>query len=211
MNRDEHEEFEPQEVAFVRNIETLQIWNNPLHMRVLSAFGPAARSAQDIATLLSLPVDRVQRYIHWLKFHNLIVSIPGDENEEPKFRVRAYRFRIAPWLLAPTNPQRPHLISVICRLLFDDIEADLRRSLRAGIIDLEQEPPAVNAFFWSRQLLEMTPERACWLQERLYDLVLEASRLSLTDEGEKTNYTMTALAFPSQIQEGEYDPTAAAF
>ncbi|MCL4248135.1 MAG: hypothetical protein KJ065_08315 [Anaerolineae bacterium] len=211
MDHDEQAEFEPQDVAFVYNIDIFQIWRNPLYVRVLAALTAVARSVQELAALLSLPADRVQRYVHWLKFQNLIVSLPGDEEGEPKFRLRAYRFRFAPWLFAPTNPQRPRLISFICAALFADTEADLMRSLREGTIDLEKEPPAANAFFWSRQILEMTPERACWLQERLQEIVVEASRLSIADEGEKATYTLTAVAFPSQIPEGEYDPTAAAF
>ena len=193
-----------QDEALIDTIEALKTLLDPVQMRIVKTLQQRPYSLEDLAEAINIPPGRVLYHVRHL-IDNDMVSILDLDGDSPTYALRARNFIVDRRLLMPDNPLRQEVIDTVSYLTFDATRKDLECSIRAGVVGLENPVPSEDALMARRIIYSLTPERARWLQTQLRDLLLDTFVLSQEDCGEKHDYNVTVVCYPTTFVDGECD------
>jgi DNA-binding transcriptional ArsR family regulator len=130
-------------ITGVRSIddpETLRLIADPLRLRLIELVRQAPRTVTELAGLTGVGRTRLYYHVGLLESHGLFEVdatrvISGIT--EKRYRVTAQRFTVDKTLLGQDSSDRAPL-DVFLSVVLEEVAGEIRRSVAAGIIDLDQ-------------------------------------------------------------------------
>lgn len=165
--------LDPQEIHIITSVETLKIVADPLRLQILALLRDEPRVAKQIAHALGVPLKKLYYHLNLLEEHGLIRVTDSRVVSgiiEKQYRVTAYRLSVERNLLTPQATGDPSGLDVFLSLVLDHAQAEIRRSVRAGLISLDDLATEGHGIILGRHWVTMTPERAMAYNERLKEL-----------------------------------------
>jgi hypothetical protein len=205
-----------QDRVIVSNVEALRAVIDPVYARILVALEAGPLSAIELAAAVGLPLDRIRTHIDMIEAYSLVEKLPVSDDRSPLddepfvYHLHAPHFALDRNLFAPDAPTREIALKTLVDVILRKAVEEIEQSVRAGLIDLQMEPPAAQALMLHRRFHKLTPLRAVWLQERLQRLMEEVARASQEDPGEKQDVAFCLAVYPILFPQGEHDETAGA-
>ncbi len=192
----------------IDNLDALRMLLDPVQIRLIRALQERPRSLDELASAMNIPPGRALHYVRRLVEAG-VASIVEPAVESPRYMLRARVFLLDRRMFNPSSAQRQPAIETVSYLICDATRADFEHSIRAGVVDLEKPFPSEDSLMARRIFYSMTAERARWFQIQLRELLYETLTLSQQDEGEKRDYNVTFLCYPTAFFDGECDEAAA--
>lgn len=172
----------PEELYIVDNLETLKVVADPLRLQILAQLRDQPQSAKQLANSLGVALKKLYYHLNLLEEHQLIRVVNTRIVSgiiEKTYRVTAYRLSVERDLLAPSDADQ-HGLDVFLSLVLDHARAEIRRSVRAGLIDLDASNAETNEklILGRRWLLLTAPQAQAFMQaikalEASYDRQIE--------------------------------------
>lgn len=129
----------PEELFIIDNLETLKVIADPLRLQLLAQLRDQPQSAKQLATGLNVALKKLYYHLNLLEEHRLIRVVDMRIVSgiiEKIYHVTAYRLSVERDLLAPGDDHEQGL-DVFLSLILDHARAEIRRSVRAGLINLD--------------------------------------------------------------------------
>jgi DNA-binding transcriptional ArsR family regulator len=165
--------LEPDEILIIESLETLKIVSDPLRLRLLALLRDEPRSVKEIAQALDVPLKKLYYHVNLLEEHGLIRVADTRVISgiiEKHYRVTAYRLSVERNLLTPQADGTDSGLDVFLSLVLDHARVEIRRSVRAGLIDLHNLATKQHGLILGRSWVSLTPAQAQSFNERLKQL-----------------------------------------
>ena len=199
--------FEPAEEYVIRDLDTLKVLADPLRLRILEMMSKP-QTVKKIAAELDLPATKLYYHINLLEKHGLIVLVDTRVVSgiiEKHYRVVADKFRVDRSLLSPGGGAEGEGITITLNGVFDSTREDVIRSLRDGVIDLEEEAPKHRSISMGQYRFALTEEQAEDFFQRFEDMLEgfneDYDHENIDLEG-TTIYKMLYILWPSSSKPG---------
>jgi DNA-binding transcriptional ArsR family regulator len=163
----------PDEILIIENLETLKIIADPLRLQLLTLLRDEPRPAKQLAAALNLPLKKLYYHLNLLEEHALIRVVDTRVVSgiiEKHYRVTAYRLSVERNLLSPSEAGTDSALDVFLSLVLDHARVEIRRSVRAGLIDLEDLATEQDGLILGRRWMHLTPRQAQEYARRLTEL-----------------------------------------
>lgn len=168
--------LEPDEILVIAALETLKVIADPLRLQLLAQLRDQPQSVKQLAVALDVPLKKLYYHVNLLEQHKLIrvadTRIVSGIIEK-HYRVSAYRLTVARELLSPHGQGVARGIDVFMSLVLDHARAEIRRSIRAGLIDLVDFAEERPGLVLGRRWLSLTESQAAEYSRRLKQLGTE--------------------------------------
>ena len=138
-NRFAYAGLAPEELFIIDNLETLKVIADPLRLQMLARLRDQPQSAKQLAAGLTVALKRLYYHLNLLEEHQLIRVVDTRIVSgiiEKIYHVTAYRLSVERDLLASGDDHEQGL-DVFLSLILDHARAEIRRSVRAGLINLD--------------------------------------------------------------------------
>lgn len=197
------DEFQPQEVFVIPDLETLKTIADPLRTQILERLVTRPQTVKEIAAKLGLAPSRLYYHINLLEEHGLIQVV--DQRlvanlVEKLYRATAYNFEAAPSLLSFDTREGKAGINTVMVNALDATRDDLTRSLEARAYALEMGAPQRPRQTILSRLVHRLPEaEAEALQARFRALMQDFEAAAVDedwDEAEAHVYALTVVFYP---------------
>jgi DNA-binding transcriptional ArsR family regulator len=153
----------PEEIFIITSLETLKIVADPLRLQLLALLRDEPRPAKQLAAALGVALKKLYYHLNLLEEHGLIrvaeTRIVSGIIEK-HYRVTAYRLSVERDLLSLNEPEGESALDVFLSLVLDHARAEIRRSVRAGLIDLHDLATEKRGLVLGRVWIDMTPAQA---------------------------------------------------
>ncbi|MCA9969435.1 MAG: helix-turn-helix transcriptional regulator [Anaerolineales bacterium] len=157
----------PTEELFIDDLETLKVIADPLRMDIMAAVLHQPRTVKEIAAAVEREPSKLYYHVNLLEKHGLIIVVETRVVSgiiEKQYRAAAHSIEIDKRLLTPDTAGDENL-ELMLSTIFDATKADLRRSFRAGVVQLEKDTPDRALLFHAR--LRLTAAQYAELQQQL--------------------------------------------
>ncbi|HEU5087184.1 MAG TPA: helix-turn-helix domain-containing protein [Roseiflexaceae bacterium] len=171
----------PDEIFLITSVETLKVVADPLRLQLLALLRDRPRPAKQLAAALHVPLKKLYYHLNLLEEHGLIRVVDTRVISgiiEKHYRVTAYRLSVERDLLSPQEPGEAGGLDVFLSLVLDHARAEIRRSVRAGLIDVQDLATEKGGLVLGRLWLNLTPRQAEAYSERLSELHHEFAELA---------------------------------
>lgn len=179
--------LEPEEIMMIESLETLKVIADPLRLRLLALLRDEPRAVKQLAAALDTPLKKLYYHINLLEEHGLIRVAETRVVSgiiEKHYRVTAYRLSVDRDLLTPQAAGEEGGLDVFLSLVLDHARAEIRRSVRAGLIDLTNLSTEKRGLILGRRWMRLTPRQAEEYSRRLKQFENEFEA-SLPDPGDE--------------------------
>ena len=169
-------DFEPEDVRFIRDVETLRAISDPTRMRILEAMvqrRSPAWSVKELAAALETPQTRLYHHVELLLAQDLIRAVERRVVSgiiETRYNVVARSFQLDRALFAGDSEEGFEVLRETLAAVFDTARAEVELAIRLGVINPGAETPAERGLMLTRGLARLTPVRALELRQRLQAL-----------------------------------------
>jgi DNA-binding transcriptional ArsR family regulator len=178
QDRDIDPGFEPEEVRYIRDVETLKALSDPTRVRILEAMvqrRSPAWSVKELAAALGVPQTRLYHHIELLLAQDLIR--PAERRVvsgiiETRYAPAARNYQLDRSLFASGGTEGLEVLHGTMVAVFDSARADIERAILAGAAT-PADGAAESPMLLSRGLAALTPQRSAELRERLRALAEE--------------------------------------
>jgi DNA-binding transcriptional ArsR family regulator len=191
--------LDPEEIHIITSVETLKIVADPLRLQILALLRDQPRVAKEIAQAIGAPLKKLYYHLGLLEEHGLIRVTDSRVVSgiiEKQYRVTAYRLSVDRNLLSPHAPGDPGGLDVFLSLVLDHAQAEIRRSVRAGLINIDALATERQGLALGRHWVMMSPERAAAYSERLKALDKEFFEDAPPAEGPQQRYEILLGIYP---------------
>ncbi|MDX1613159.1 MAG: helix-turn-helix domain-containing protein [Candidatus Promineifilaceae bacterium] len=184
----------PDAEFIIRDPETLKVLGHALRLQLLKAL-KRPRTVKELGAALDLPPTKLYYHINLLEKHELIRVVATDVVSgiiEKQYQISARNYRVEDALLSPVEGEINHL-DVLLAAMFESTQADIRRSIDAGLMRIRGGHDLENGAVVKYTLHLTAAQRALFLERlrALLDLVEEAT------EGDDTDpYGLTLAYYP---------------
>ena len=169
-------DFEPEDVRYIRDVETLRAISDPTRMRILEAMvqrRSPAWSVKELAAALEMPQTRLYHHVELLLAQDLIRAVERRVVSgiiETRYNVVARSFQLDRALFAGDSEEGIEVLRETLAAVFDTARAEVELAIRLGVINPGAETPAERGLMLTRGLARLTPVRALELRQRLQAL-----------------------------------------
>jgi DNA-binding transcriptional ArsR family regulator len=169
-------DFEPEDVRYIRDVETLRAISDPTRMRILEVMvqrQSPAWSVKELAAALEMPQTRLYHHVELLLAQDLIRAVERRVVSgiiETRYNVAARSFQLDRALFAGDSEEGFQVLRETLAAVFDTARAEVELAIRLGVINPGAETPAERGLMLTRGLARLTPARARELRERLQAL-----------------------------------------
>jgi DNA-binding transcriptional ArsR family regulator len=183
----------PDDILVIDDVEVLRIVADPLRLRMLELLRREPATAKQLAQALNVPLKKLYYHINLLEEHKLI-RVTGTNIVsgiiEKQYQVTAYRLSVARSLLAAssTAPTAVEGIETLLSFLLGHTESEIRKSLRAGLIDPSQTDLDKGGLVLGRVWMHLTPQQASELKERIHAVIDEFAHQQATSNDSEGRY-----------------------
>ncbi len=207
---------EKQSVFMIRDLETLKVMADPLHLQIFELLSPAPQTVGQVAQQLGLSGSRLYYHFNLMESAGLIRVVETclvNNLVEKRYWVTADDIEIAPDLLNFSTRGGQDNVSRVIESAVDATRADLLRSLQARRSELERgvppHPRSVTIKKLKKRLRDETFQR--FLDE--FNQLMQAFEDLPDEEGEEDEVSVYALAcflYPSFafVEENEVSDAA---
>jgi DNA-binding transcriptional ArsR family regulator len=172
-------DFEPEEVRYIGDVETLRAISDATRMRILETMvqrRSPAWSVKELAAALEMPTTRLYHHVELLLERDLIR--PTERRVvsgiiETRYSVAALSFQLDRSLFASDPAAGLEALHETLLAVFDTARAEVELSFRLGVIRMGAGDTEEDTFLLTRGLARLTPGRAAELRERLQALLAE--------------------------------------
>lgn len=203
-------DYTPDEQRLLSDIDTLKVYFDPMRVRIMQLLTHIPRSVHDVADILAVPFTRLYYQFGLLEKHGLIRVVETRAHsgavEEKFYQISARNFVVDRKLLALSeHGQEPQGLDVLMQTVLDATKEDIRLSIQAGLVDMQQLAPHPNALLLRRGITRLSAAGARKLYEALIEVYNNAEEIS-DDEG--TYYACIFALYPSAFPLGKDDEDA---
>ena len=169
-------DFEPEDVRYIRDVETLRAISDPTRMRILEAMvqrRSPAWSVKELAAALEMPQTRLYHHVDLLLAQDLIRAVERRVVSgiiETRYNVAARSFQLDRALFAGDSEEGLAVLHETLAAVFDTARAEVELAIRLGVINPGAETPDERGLMLTRGLARLTPARALELRQRLQAL-----------------------------------------
>ncbi len=159
-------DFEPEDVRYIRDVDTLRAISDPTRMRILEAMvqrRSPAWSVKELAAALEMPQTRLYHHVDLLLAQDLIRAVERRVVSgiiETRYNVAARSFQLDRALFAGGSAEGFAVLSETLAAVFDTARAEVELAIRLGVINPGAETPAERGLMLTRGLARLTPARA---------------------------------------------------
>lgn len=180
------------------SLNTLKMMADPMRARLLGLFASEPSTVQQVAAQLSVPVTRLYYHVHLLEEHGLIHVVeahPVGGTIEKVYRASARQFIIDKDQLSGSGAKALKHAEVLIDFALTETGKAIRKSVKTGVIDLQQQAPHPRALQIRRGSGKISIAQAVQFYKRLEALVNEFTSLESQDE-EQAEYLLALTFFP---------------
>jgi len=171
-------DFEPEDVRYIGDVETLRAISDATRMRILETMvqrRSPAWSVKELAAALEMPQTRLYHHVELLLERDLIRATERRVVSgiiETRYSVAALSFQLDRPLFATDQAAGLEVLHETLLAVFDTARAEVELSFRLGTIKADG-PSEEHTFLLTRGLTRLTTERAAELRGRLQALLEE--------------------------------------
>ena len=171
-------DFEPEDVRYIGDVETLRAISDATRMRILETMvqrRSPAWSVKELAAALEMPQTRLYHHVELLLERDLIRATERRVVSgiiETRYSVAALSFQLDRSLFATDQTAGLEVLHETLLAVFDTARAEVELSFRIGTIKADG-PSEEHTFLLTRGLTRLTTERAAELRGRLQALLGE--------------------------------------
>jgi DNA-binding transcriptional ArsR family regulator len=190
--------MERQDVFEINDVETLEVLNDPMRMRLMHLLGGESKSVRELAEELDLPVTRLYYHINMLDEVGVIAVAETRKVGamlQRRYQTVAHSYQPGSSLVMAVNNDRKAAEIAVATVIDGarlDAQSLVERRFQSGGREA-QHPTGV----LSRVFLELTPEEIRVCQERLSVLIEEMSATALPGRPDTEIYSLTMVLAPS--------------
>lgn len=179
QERDLDPGFEPDEVRYIRDTDTLKALSDPTRVRLLETMiqrRSPAWSVKELAAALGVPPTRLYHHVELLLERDLVRPVERRVVSgiiETRYLPAARSFQIDRSLFAGGNDEGMAVLADTLAAMFDTARAEIEQAIRAGAAVEGDDVPPERRLLLSRGVVRLTPERAAELRHRLQALADE--------------------------------------
>lgn len=194
------EEFKPQAILRISDLETLKVVADPLRTHILELLTVEPLTVRQVAERLGLATSKLYYHVNQLEKYGLIrvVSTRVIANViEKQYRSMAVDFDVDPALLSFSSEAGQDTINTLVQVTIDATRDDILRSFQARAFDLEQGAPAQpRRVVISRQVARIPEDKAEAFRDRLHALLREFTEAEDAQNASQT-YALAVAFYPS--------------
>src|SRR5689334_5448431 len=156
------EDFEPEQVMTIDDLETLKVAADPTRLRILEVLAEKPLTVKQVARKLDTTPTKLYYHVNLLEQHGLIMVTSSRIVSgiiEKQYRTRAHSLRVSRELLALRDNQTDEGVDSLLSAVFDATRADVLRGIHGGMIKLDQDDDAQQNSILLRTITRFTPER----------------------------------------------------
>jgi DNA-binding transcriptional ArsR family regulator len=179
QDRDLEAGFTPEEVRYIRDVETLKAISDPTRVRILEVMvqrRSPAWSVKEIAAALGVPQTRLYHHVDLLVAQDLLRPVERRVVSgiiETRYVPCALSYQLDRSLFAGQGAEGLAVLHETMAAVFDTARAEIERAIRAGAADPGATAADDRRLLVSRGLTQLTPDRAAELRRRLQALTEE--------------------------------------
>lgn len=180
------------------SLKTLKMMADPIRSRLLGLFASAPATVQQMAAELHVPVTRLYYHVHLLEKHNLIHVVetrPTGGTVEKVYRASARQFIVDKKEISGSSAKVLQHADVLIDFVLTESGKAIRKSIKKGVIDLQQKAPHPQALQLRRGSGKISTAQAVQFYQRLEELVKEFTNLQ-ADENGQAEYLLALAFFP---------------
>jgi DNA-binding transcriptional ArsR family regulator len=204
-------DFEPEEVRYIRDVETLRAISDATRMRILETMvqrRSPAWSVKELAAALEMPPTRLYHHVELLLERDLIRATERRVVSgiiETRYNATALNFQLDRALFAGDPSAGLEALHQTLVAVFDTARAEVELAIRLGAIKADADSTDERSLLLSRGLARLTPARAAELRGRLQALLAEYGDDPETDPDGRAFGIVLAL-YPMPPTGGATDP-----
>jgi DNA-binding transcriptional ArsR family regulator len=201
------EDFEPEQVMTISDLETLKVAADPTRLRILEVLTEKPLTVKQVARKLDTTPTKLYYHVNLLEQHGLITVTASRIVSgiiEKQYRTSAHSLRVSRELLALQDAQTDEGVDALLSAVFDATRNDVLRGIHAGLIRLDQDEETSQNSILLRTITRFTPERYREFYDRFKELLKEFDTISETETHEDMAapaYGLTIALYP--FDEGE--------
>jgi DNA-binding transcriptional ArsR family regulator len=203
-------DFEPEDVRYIGDVETLRAISDATRMRILETMvqrRSPAWSVKELAGALEMPQTRLYHHIELLLERDLIR--PTERRVvsgiiETRYIVAALSFQLDRSLFAADPAAGLEVLHDTLLAVFDTARAEVELSFRLGLVSADAAATEERTFLLTRGLAKLTADRAAELRQRLVAL-LEEFDDSTTDDPAGRAFGVVLALYPMPPAGGDAD------
>lgn len=175
-DRDIDPGFEPEEVRYIRDIETLKALSDPTRVRILEVMvqrRSPAWSVKEIAAALGVPQTRLYHHVDLLLAQDLVRPVERRVVSgiiETRYVPAANTFQLDRTLFAGEGAAGLAVLHETMVAVFDTARAEVERAIRA---ETAGDDVTTTRILVNRGLAKLSPERVAELHRRLQAIAAE--------------------------------------
>lgn len=180
------------------SLTTLKMIADPTRARLLGLFAGEPSTVQQVASQLNMPVTRLYYHVHLLEEHGLIHVVetrPVGGTIEKIYRASARQFIVNKDEFSGSGAKALKHTGVLIDFALTETGKAIRKSVKNGVIDLQQQAPHPQALQIRRGSGKISTSQAVQFYKRLEALVDEFTSLE-TQEDEQAEYLLALTFFP---------------
>lgn len=196
-------QFIPSDFSEITDLETLKVIADPLRLRIRELMSEPC-TVKQIAAALGMPATKLYYHVNLLEKHGLIVMVDTRIVSgiiEKQYQAAARELRVSGNLLSSSREATDAGLDFALNTLVEDVKNDLRESLRAGCIDLDEKEGEHHGLALASHGLFLTEAQAADFYRRLREIMDEQVDLSRRQRQERNaaaeRYRALLVIFPS--------------
>ena len=173
----------------IDSLETLKIIADPQRKRILGEFSKPS-TVKEVAGRLNTSPSKLYYHVNMLEEHGLLRVTDTRVVSgiiEKQYQVAGRVFRVKPGLLSPAEDTGDEGLTTLLNDVFDTAKEEILASVRAGVVELNEDGPEHRKLHMGMMSITLTPERALEFYERLREL---ADAMSKSDHDEDSAETL---------------------
>ncbi len=161
-------------VRVIDDLDTLRLLTQPVRLKIVEALrsAPGPLTVKELAATLGTPQTKLYYHVNLLEGADLIrvaATRLVSGIVEKRYAAASYRIGVDRALLSPAASGDDGL-EVLLSIMFDQVRTEIRRSVAAGLIDLDRsrdDDKGPNSLVLGRKWLLMRPEETAEFLDRL--------------------------------------------
>lgn len=169
-----------------------------MRARLLGLFASEPSTVQQVAAQLRVPVTRLYYHVHLLEEHGMIHVVethPVGGTVEKVYRASARQFIVDKKEISGSGAKALKHADVLIDFALTETSKAIRKSVKTGVIDLQQQAPHPQALQIRRGSGKISTTQAVQFYKRLETLVNEFTNLE-AQEDEQAEYLLAFAFFP---------------
>jgi DNA-binding transcriptional ArsR family regulator len=204
-------DFEPEDVRYIGDVETLRAISDATRMRMLETMvqrRSPAWSVKELAAALEMPQTRLYHHVELLLEHDLIR--PTERRVvsgiiETRYNVVALSFQLDRALFAADSAAGLEALHETLASVFDTARAEIELAIRLHAVETGPDAPDDRRILLTRGLSRLTPARMIEFRTRLQALTDEYGDEPETEPG-ATAVGFVVAVYPMPPSSGSADP-----